>query len=284
MAEQTKFLTGTDGTKLFVRQNTPTLHPKESVGQYKAAILLVHGFGEHSGRYTHVADFFNQNGYALIAFDNRGHGKSDGKRGHAPRFESYMDDIETVLQDAQKALGSTPLFLYGHSMGGNLVLNYIIRRKPEILRGAIATGPWIQLAFEPKPIMITIGKLMRSIFPTFTQSAGVVADHISKDPEVVKAYKNDPLVHSKITASAGIGLNESAAFLNTHTGVLPVPCLILHADEDKLTAQPASEAFAKRVQNVDYKIWAGMYHEIHNEPNKAAVLNYILGWMDARLD
>ncbi len=271
MSEITKSLKAKDGIQLFVRENTPP--------QYKGIICIVHGFGEHSGRYAHVADFFNKNGYAVLAMDNRGHGKSEGKRGHTPNFDSYLADIDTFLMDTKQRLADVPMFLYGHSMGGNLTLNYVIRRQPTFLKGLIVTGPWIQLAFEPKQIMITLGKLMRSIVPTFTQDSGLIADDISRDKAVVAAYKADPLVHSKITASAGMSMTESAAFLDTFSGEMPIPTLILHGTDDKLIAQSASEAFANRVKHVTYKKYVGLYHEIHNDPEKMDVLNDILKWI-----
>ncbi len=275
MAEITKSLKAKDGTQLFIRENTPP--------QYKGIICIVHGFGEHGGRYAHVAVFFNNNDYAVLAIDNRGHGKSEGKRGHAPSFDSYLDDIDVFLADTKQRLNDVPMFLYGHSMGGNLTLNYVIRRQPTFLKGLVVTGPWIQLAFEPKPIMITMGKIMRSIVPTFTQDSGLKVDDISRDKAVVEAYKNDPLVHSKITASAGMSMTESAAFLNTFSGEMPIPTFILHGTDDKLIAQSASEAFANRVENVDYKKYEGLYHEIHNDPEKMDVLNDILMWLNSRL-
>lgn len=275
MAETTLSLKAKDGIQLFVRENIPP--------QYRGIICIVHGFGEHGGRYAHVADFFNKQGYAVLAIDNRGHGKTEGKRGHTPSFDSYLDDIDVFLTETKQRLKDVPMFLYGHSMGGNLTLNYVIRRKPTILRGLVVTGPWIRLAFEPKPIMITMGKIMRSILPTFTQDSGLNADHVSRDKEVVEAYKDDPLVHSKITASAGMSMTDSAAFLNTYSGEMPIPTFILHGTEDKLIAQTASEEFAQRVTNVDYKKWVGLYHEIHNDPEKLEVLNDVLVWLDSKL-
>ncbi len=275
MAENIKTLSAKDGIEIFIRENIPP--------QYKGVICIVHGFGEHSGRYGHVADFFNKNGYAVLAMDNRGHGKSGGKLGHAPSFDSYLDDIGVFLSYAQANYGTAPLFLYGHSMGGNLTLNYVIRRQPTILRGLITTGPWIRLAFEPKPIMITLGKIMRSIYPAFTQDSGALAESVSRDQVVVDAYKNDPLVHSKITAAAGMAMTESAAFLNTYAGAMPIPTLIYHGTDDKLIAQAASEEFAQRVSNIDYKKWQGLYHEVHNEPEQLEVLQGMLDWLNKRL-
>jgi alpha-beta hydrolase superfamily lysophospholipase len=254
----------------------------------RAIICLVHGFGEHKGRYAHVGKFFNEHQVSLTAIDNRGHGESEGKRGHAPSFETYLDDIQLFIDTVKKKYKETPLFLYGHSMGGNLVLNYLLKRDPmnagSVFKGIIATGPWIRLAFEPKPFMITLGKVMRSIYPSFTQPSGLIVEYVSKDPVVVKDYINDPLNHSSITASAGMGLTEAAVFLNTYEGTLPIPTLIMHGSEDLITSQPASEAFAKRAKgDITYKIWEGMYHEVHNEPDKLTVLNYILDWINRKI-
>lgn len=272
MSGITQILTAKDGIQLFCRA---WLAEKP-----KSIIALVHGFGEHSGRYAHVADFFNKNGYSFFAFDNRGHGQSEGKRGHAPNYDAYLYDIDIFLDYVAANSTGKPIFLYGHSMGGNLVLNYVLKRKL-IVKGLIVSSPWIQLAFQPKPILVAVGKLMRSVAPGFTQDSGLEQAHISKDPAIVEAYKIDPLVHGKITASASIGLLEAAAFLNSYTGEMPVPTLIMHAGEDLLTSQPASEAFAGRVSGpVTYKKWEGMYHEIHNEPQKNEVFNYMLGWLE----
>jgi alpha-beta hydrolase superfamily lysophospholipase len=247
----------------------------------RAVICLIHGFGEHSGRYDHVAKFFNEQNIAVAAFDLRGHGESEGKRGHAPSFKSYLDDIYAFTKIIFLAYPRKPLILYGHSMGGNLVLNFLIKNDPLMFSGLIATGPWIRLAFEPKPILITLGKMMRKIYPSFTQPSGLIVEHLSKDPEVVKANINDPLINTSITASAGMGLTEAAAFLNTFKGLLVIPSLIMHGSEDLITSQPASEEFAKRVKGVvTYKKWDGMYHEIHNEPDKLLVFNAIMEWID----
>jgi alpha-beta hydrolase superfamily lysophospholipase len=255
-----------------------------TVDNPKAVICLVHGFGEHAGRYGHVGNFFNAHGISLVAMDIRGHGESEGKRGHAPDFEAYLDDIQLFTHAINDLYKNIPLFLYGHSMGGNLVLNFLLKRDPSVFKGIITTGPWIRLAFEPKPFMIVLGKMMRSIYPSFTQPSGLIEEHVSKDPVVVKDYINDPLNHSSITASAGMGLTEAAAFLNAYEGTLPLPTLIMHGSEDLFTSQPASEAFAKRVKgDVTYKMWAGMYHEVHNEPDKMTVLNYTLDWLNSKI-
>ena len=173
-----------DGLSLFTQSWQPEDRPR-------AAICLVHGMGEHSGRYVHVADRLTKAGYVLFTFDLRGHGKSEGPRGHTPSYEALMQDISFLLEAANKQFPQLPYFLYGHSLGGNLVLNYVLRYKPQ-LKGVIVTGPWLRLAFEPPVFKVTFGKVMNKIRPSFSQSSGLDTKALSHDSEVVHAYENDP--------------------------------------------------------------------------------------------
>jgi alpha-beta hydrolase superfamily lysophospholipase len=275
--ENTTTIAAKDGNVLSIRSWTPP--------QYKAIVALVHGFGEHTGRYQHVAEFLNKHGYALIGLDLRGHGESGKQRGHSPSNDTTYDDLELFVAHAKKTLGDKlPFFLYGHSMGGNFVLNTLIRRNTAGVTGAVLTGPLISLSFKPKPFLIFLGKTLRSILPTLSQPGGVVTDGLSRDKTVVQAYINDPLVHGKITTAAGMNLLEASDFLDTYKGTMPVPMLIMHGSDDHLTSQPASEAFANRVKgDVTYKKWEGLYHEIHNEPEKAQVLEEMVVWLNAHV-
>jgi alpha-beta hydrolase superfamily lysophospholipase len=275
--EKTTTIAAKDGIELFIRSWTPP--------QYKAIVALVHGFGEHSGRYQHVADFLNQRGYAVVALDLRGHGKSGSKRGHSPSNDTTYDDVELFIRHVKTTCGeSLPFFLYGHSMGGNFILNTILRRHTEGVTGLVATGPLVSLAFKPKPFMLFLGKMFRSIAPTLSQPGGVQTQYLSHDKAVVQAYIDDPLVHGTITTAAGMNLLESSEYLNTYEGTMPIPTLIMHGTEDFLTYQPASEAFANRVKgDITYRKWEGLYHEIHNEPEKMQVLEEIAVWLDAHV-
>src|SRR5690606_8476764 len=136
----------------------------------------------------------------IFGFDHRGHGRSAGAKGHPPSLSHLISDISTAIDNAEKEFPALPVFLYGHSMGGNLVLNYLIKNKPSIA-GAVVTGPWIKLAFEPPAIKVTVGKLLRKWIPGFTQGTELKPEDISRDPAVVYAYKNDPLVHDRISTS-----------------------------------------------------------------------------------
>ncbi len=157
-----------------------------SVEKPRAIIALVHGQGEHIGRYKHVAEWYNRNGIAVLGFDHQGYGKSEGKRGHAKNLEVLLNDIGLLLEKTSALYPDTPLFLYGHSMGGGLVLNYITRRNPDIT-GVIVTGPWIRLAFEAPALKVIAGKILRVVMPTLSLPTGLAAHFISHDDAVVKA-------------------------------------------------------------------------------------------------
>ena len=275
MPDNSTFFLASDGTKLHT-QSWNILKPK-------AVVALVHGFGEHIGRYNHFAEFLNAEGYAVQGIDMRGHGKSDGKRGHTPKYDAFLDDLEIFIELVKKNNPNLPLFLYGHSMGGAIVLNYATQRKSK-LKGVIASAPLIQLSFKPNPVTLFLGKQLRKLVPTFTQSGGVEVNNLSRDKEIVAKYKADPLVHNKVSAEQGMALLENGEKLNQFSGKMPVPTLILHGTDDKLTSFSASEAFTKRVSgDVTFKKYEGLYHELHNEPEKKEVLKYISVWLNSKL-
>lgn len=250
----------------------------------KAVVALVHGLGEHCGRYEHVAAYFNARNFALLAYDRRGHGRSGGKRGHTPSVNALLDEIGHLVSEAQTRYPGIPVFLYGHSMGGKLVLAYTLKRHPD-LAGVISTDPWIQLAFQPSVILVAIANLMSRFFSGFSQRNNLVSDHLSRDKAVVEAYEKDPLVHDFISVGAATGMLETAAWLDAYAGHFPLPLLLMHGGADKITAPKASEAFAKRVQgDITWHLWEGFFHEIHNEPEKAEVLGKMTDWMDSKLN
>ena len=249
----------------------------------KATVLLIHGLGEHGGRYSHLCDFFNREGITVYTMDQRGHGKSGGKRGYVPEFQRLLQDLDAMLSLVRTENPDKPLFLYGHSMGGCVVLSYLIQYKPD-LAGAIVTGAFIKLAFEPNPIVLIMGKLMNRIYPSFTQSNQVDPHLISRDKKVVTDYVNDPLVHTKLSSALGIGLLEQGKSLSEYRGQITMPILLEHGTADKLTSPEGSKAFAAHTSgDVTLKLWEGLYHEIHNEPEKKEVFQYTLNWINKHL-
>ncbi len=266
-----------DGTELFAQTFPSKTTPK-------AIICLVHGLGEHIERYARLAEALNQADYTLIGFDLRGHGKSAGKRGHTPSYETLLTDIDSFLAEINETHPEAPLFLYGHSLGGNLVLNYALRRQTN-LQGVISTSPWLKLAFEPPAIQIRLAKIMDTLFPAFIQSSNLKTVDLSRDTAVVRAYEDDPLVHDKISARLFLAMHESGLWALEHAQEFPLPLLLMHGSADRITSAEASQEFAKKAaKRTLFKLWEGFYHETHNEPEQADVFREIIVWLDNRIN
>lgn len=264
-------------------ENLPIYAAHWPVESPKAVIALLHGQGEHIGRFQHVAQWYNQHQIAVLGYDHQGYGRSGGKRGHAKNLKVLLDDIGLLLEHTRAMYPGIPLFLYGHSMGGGLALNYVTRRNPE-LAGLIVTGPWIRLAFQTPLIKVIAGKILRWFMPTLTLPTGLAAQFISHDQAVVQAYLNDPLVHDKLSAAAGIALLEAADWLDHWSGGFAMPVLLQHGGDDKITSPVATAEFAARAHgDITFQEWPGLYHEIHNEPEKEAVFRFTLQWTKLRM-
>ena len=190
-------------------------------GKIKSVIAIIHGLGEYSGRYQHVAEFYNQQGMAVIAFDLFGHGKSGGKRGHLPERDTYLSSIDHLLQYANKNYPQIPIILRGHSLGGELVLWYALERKPQIA-GIISTSPFFA-SYEPlPPIKLSLARLMNSIFPSFSMENGLNTDGLSRDKEVVTKYIHDPQVHKMVSARLGWIMVEKGNWVMQHAQEFPL--------------------------------------------------------------
>jgi len=275
MASSDFFWQTTDGIKIYGTE-WPVENPQ-------AVVAIIHGLGEHVQRYAHVASFFNQHHLAVLGYDRRGHGQSGGKRGHTRSYNAFLDEIAYLTVEAEERYPGIPLFLYGHSMGGNLLLSYILHRHPTI-QGAIVSAPHIRLSFQPSSVMVGMGKLMRGIFPGFSQPNGLDVEQLSRDKTVVEKYQADPLVHNAITAITGMSMLESAAALDKYQGSFPVPLLLLHGGADGITSPGGTSDFASRVTgDVTLKVWDGLFHEMHNEPEQQEVLKGILDWITKRI-
>ena len=240
--------------------------------------------GEHSMRYLEMVDFYTNEGYTVISFDIRGHGLSEGKRGHTPGYDFLMDDIERVYTQVKKDYPSLPIFLFGHSMGGNLVLNFLLR-KPNSICGAIVTGAYLKLGFEPPRWKIILAKLSSSIWPTLSQPTELELDALSRNKEVIRKYENDELVHDRITSAFFINVHFAGQYVIDHANEFKTPLLVMHGMEDRLTSPKGSQEFASNAgENVHLKMWDGLYHELHNEPEKQEIFNYEMEWMNKLLN
>ena len=266
----------TDGLQMFAQSWEPDKNPK-------AVVSLLHGLGEHSGRYAHVGKALTDAGFVLAGFDLRGHGKSGGPRGHTPSYDALMDDTDMFIDLIAGRYPGSPRFLYGHSLGGNLVINFGLRRKAELV-GVISTGPWLQLAFQPPTSKVLLGKMMNNILPGFSQASGLETAALSRDPAVVEAYVNDPLVHDRISARMFVNLFDSGLWVLDHATEFPLSLLLMHAGADRITSVEASSQFAASAgDKVTLRIWDGLYHEIHNEPEQERVFTFMIEWMNSQL-
>lgn len=251
-------------------------------GAPKAVVILLHGLAEHSGRYTHVAKALTDGGYAVYALDHRGHGKSDGKRTYVKSYAQYQADIlqfRTMVEQQQPGL---PLFVLGHSMGGNLALGHVLDHQDGV-RGLVLSAPALAPGASLSPSKIKLAKLVGKIAPGFRPES-LSADAISRDPEVVAAYLADPLVfNGKITAGAAAALLNSMETFPSRYAELRLPVLLQHGTADALVDIAGTRALETGAVNakVTSHYYDGLYHEIFNEPEQAAVLADTVGWLDS---
>lgn len=266
-----------DGLEMFSRGWAPEAEPK-------AVVCLVHGLGEHIGRYEHVGAAFAAAGYALLGFDLRGHGGSGGPRGHAPSLEAFFQDMDDFLREAERRYPSAPRFLYGHSLGGLLSLSYGVSRKVNA-RGMIVSSPGLRTAIHEQKTKLILAKLLGSIAPTITLPSELATEHLSRDPKVVRDYVNDPLVHDRITTGFGRAGLKATDLAFTRAAQLSVPVLLVYGSADQIAFPRGSEEFARLAPQglVTLKRYEGLYHEPHNEPEKADVLRDYVQWLDEQV-
>ena len=249
----------------------------------KSVILLVHGLGEHCKRYQHLAEFYNSAGISLVSFDLRGHGQSDGLRGHAPSYDVICDDIQYCLDETRKRYPKLPIFIYGHSLGGALILYFLLKRNPDI-RGAIVTSPGLAAAAPLPPMKLLAAKVMSRIAPTFSLPNDLDRSGLSRDPQIEEKYSSDPLVHGMISARLGMELINNGKYIIEHGSDIKTPMLLMQGSADRLVdPKKTIELSQKTPPSTTFKLWDGFYHELHNEPEKLEVLKYELTWINKQL-
>jgi alpha-beta hydrolase superfamily lysophospholipase len=264
---------GYDGLNLYFQSWQTETQPK-------GVISLVHGLGEHSGRYAYWADRLNQAGYHVVAYDLRGHGKSGGQRGHILSFDEYLSDTALLLQETEAKFPKLPHFLYGHSLGAIIAWVYVLRRKPK-LAGVILTALDYRNALEEQKGKVLLSKILGSFAPKMSISSGLDPQTISRDPDVVARYVNDPLVHAQLSLGFAKNSLKSIPWAIQHSSDWSLPVLVMHGEKDMLGYVAGSREFASSVSgDCTLKVWPGLYHEIHNEPEKEQVFEYMREWLD----
>jgi len=251
--------------------------------QVHGVLVLVHGFGEHSGRYSgNIVPLLNDLGLAVIVYDNIGHGKSGGKRGHCPSYVALLDILGKVVDKAREAFTEKPLFLYGHSMGGNLVLNYALRRDTK-LDGVIATSPYLRLAFRPATWKMVLGKLMMKIMPSITLPSGLDPNGISRIPAEVEKYTSDALVHDKVSPMFSFPIMDAGEWAIANAGRLKVDTLLLHGTGDPMIDYHGTQEFHENSTRTTLKLFEGGYHELHHDLCQDEMLDTLRNWLRQQL-
>jgi lysophospholipase len=276
-AEASGSFSGVGGRHIFWRSSTPDASPP------RAAIVLVHGLGEHSGRYDYVVARLAGEGYSVHAVDHRGHGRSDGPRAFIEDMDHAVADVDTLVDQVTEAHPNTPVFMLGHSMGGLITLRYALAHQ-ERLAGLILSAALAQLDAVPKPLEL-VGRALSVIAPRAPLIA-IDPALVSRDPAVVDAYRSDPLVHhGKVPARTAAQLADAVQRLPATVDAITLPALILYGTADGLCPPAGSVMLGERIGGRDTTVTAydGLFHEILNEPEREAVLDDITGWLCAQV-
>ena len=237
----------------------------------KAVMSLVHGFGEHSGRYAHMAEYLNSNNISVVTLDLRGHGRSDGRRGYCPDYSQLLGDVDALLAKSREIHPDLPHMLYGHSMGGGIVLNHQLKSSGAGIDAVIASAPFIAPADTISKPQRAIVRFLGKIAPKMSLGNKIDGSKISRLPAEQEAYLSDPLNHGNLGVGLAIGMVEGGEWIIENAGRWTQPLLIVHAREDQLTDFSASEAFAAKAQNCTFIPYENCEHEIHNDCHRADV-------------
>lgn len=266
-----------DGLRLYERGWLPAERPR-------GVVLIVHGYAEHCGRYAHAGDYLASNGYAVYAYDQRGHGRSPGRRAAVASCAEYARDLDAYAAIVRGRHDGVPLFLLGHSMGGLVVTLALIAKTVE-LRGAVLSGPVLPAdgfgARVAERMILIIGRIAPGLPLVKLKAADV-----SRDESVVAAYDSDPLTYrGRLRAGMAAAMTRATRHVRAHRGDVTAPFIIMHGGDDRLATPEGSRALHAAAASSDktLRIFDGLYHEIMNEPERAQVLDELRAWLDARI-
>lgn len=268
-----QFFLASDHTELFWRTWVPQ-------GEIKALIIIIHGLGEHSARYHDWATRLAYEGYYVASFDQRGHGLTQGKRGFAPSYAHLLEDIHTFIALQKMHMPDVKIILYGHSMGGNLMLNYLLKYAHDI-HAAVASSPALVPAFRLPLWKRTLGVALRPIWPGLTLSSGISTKALSRDAQSMQHIYTDTLLHKKTTLDIGLSIIEHGNWAVEQAHTLTIPLYLQHGLADRLTCPKATQSFANNAPShlVTLQLYDNLYHELHHEPEAELVLLNLLAWL-----
>lgn len=272
-------LTASDGLTLATRRWMPTSRPK-------AVVVLVHGIGEHSGRYAHVATHLMLHDYAVHSFDLRGHGRSEGEpRVYVDSFDEYLEDLAQFLRHVRSEAPRLPLFLYGHSMGGGIAANYVVERGTDGLAGLVLSSAALKIPADLSPLLQKAAGVLSRLVPKIPLTK-IDPDDLSRDPAVVRAYLEDPLVYTGgVRPRVGAEILRVTDHIQNHIDAFTLPLYLYHGTDDKITDPAGSRSVYERAPTDDktLNLYDGFFHETHNEPERERVLKDLTDWLDAHV-
>lgn len=273
--ENTGSLRAADGVELALRST-------RVAGAVRAEVVLVHGLGEHAGRYGHVARVLAARGLRVDAWDLRGHGRSGGPRGDARDYGLLVDDLARVVDHFVKE--GKPWFLLAHSLGGQVALRFIEERQPTCA-GAVIAAPWLRLAFAPPWWKLALARLAMRVWPGFVQQTGYVGERLSRDAAHLASLPDLELVHHRISARLYFAMRAAGEAVLADAARLRVPLLLLHGEDDPITCEHATRELLRRAGSADktLRLYPGVRHEIHNDFGRERVLAEVAEWLAARL-
>ncbi len=278
MSHQEGFFKGVRDANIYYQTWLPNDDPK-------AVLVIVHGLAEHSGRYMNVVNHVLPLGYAVYGLDHPGHGRSEGTRVYVDRFADYTETLKIYLDKVQAWQPGKPIFMAGHSLGGLITATYLLDHQ-EDLTGAVISGPAVKVPNSISPMTITLSRALSTLMPKFG-AAQLDAEGVSRDPAVVEAYVNDPLVHTgKTTARLAAEMLNAMRRVTEEASRIRLPLMIVQGSEDKLVDPTGARMLYETVSSDDktLKIYDGLYHEVFNEPEHAKVLSDVEAWLDAHVD
>ena len=250
----------------------------------RAVILLAHGLGEHGGRYQAFADYFAEHGISVVAPDHLGHGASPGDRTHVVGFNDYLAPLDELCGLVGEWYAGLPCFLIGHSMGGLIAARYLLDHQDKFA-GAALSGAALQASEPPSAFAMFLARLFSRWLPKMGMLQ-LDATQISRDPQVVQNYLDDPLVHNgKATARLVVELFQTMERVERDQAKITLPVFVMHGSADAMTTSAGSDAYYQGIKSQDksLKIYDGLYHEIFNEPERLEVLADLAAWLEARI-
>ena len=273
MKKNTENITAKDGKELKFYSWLPDQ-------KINAAIGIIHGLGEHSNRYNDFAKYFCDKGFGIYSIDLRGHGLSEGKRGHINNFNTLLDDSEEMFIQIRKRNLNIPMIMFGHSLGGCIALNYLCQKKSKEIELAIISSPWLKTVIEPPKFLLLIQKLLSKLFPNLTLNNRLNPKDLSKDTSVVENYIKDPLVHGRISIKMFSEVNKSIRKIETESKRIDIPILLIHGKKDKIISYKGTENVAKKIKYSNLKLWEKVFHEPHNDYEKNQILEYYFNFIN----